>query len=498
MPAYEVEHVCKLTDDQKDQLAEAITKIHSQQFSTPRLFVNVRITDVSDQRTYVAGKQYKSNRIFAYVRHGPSRTQSDYDAVSKALEDEWAKIVPGTELRLVMFYGAIVAGMEAGLYLPPAGQDAAWIKENWETFVKKAEGGDEHFAGLIKQTKEEVAKLGEMDPELAEWLKTNPIPKGNWNNIKEFRAMRDEMGKQKLAALGPAAPHVEESFQNITMRDGFENQIKIHKPTGKTGGPLLVLIFGGGFVVGDIQQLTPYSRGLARAFDAVVVNTAYRLAPENKFPTAPHDTEDTLLWLAKNAESLGADPSKGFILGGVSAGGNLTACIAQKTLEDKSLAHPLTGLWLCVPLVFPNKDLVPDKYKDVWFSHEQNADAPILDKTAIDAVGRHLEPDQKSPLYSPFNSKNPHKGLPPTYVQVDGLDPLRDDGLIYEQVLSENGVKTKLDIWPGLPHAHFSFLPFLSGSKKAIVDTFVGFAWLLKTEVSLEKIQEVMVAPASG
>lgn len=57
MPAYEVEHVCKLSDDQKDQLAEAITKIHSQQFSTPRLFVNVRITDISDQRTYVAGKQ---------------------------------------------------------------------------------------------------------------------------------------------------------------------------------------------------------------------------------------------------------------------------------------------------------------------------------------------------------------------------------------------------------------------------------------------------------
>lgn len=133
--------------------------------------------------------------------------------------------------------------------------------------------------------------------------------------------MRDEMGKQKLEALGPAAPHVEESFQSITMRDGFESQIKVHKPTSKSGGPLIVLVFGGGFVVGDNQQLTPYGRGFARAFDAVVVTTSYRLAPEHKFPTAPHDTEDTLLWIAKNAESLGADPSKGFILGGVSAGG---------------------------------------------------------------------------------------------------------------------------------------------------------------------------------
>ncbi|THW18350.1 lipase/esterase [Aureobasidium pullulans] len=348
------------------------------------------------------------------------------------------------------------------------------------------------------RTKEEVPKLAEMDPELAEFLKSNPLPKGNWSDIKTFRAMRVEMEKEKLKALGSPAPHVEEEFKNVSMRDGFESQIKIHRPTGKSGGPLLVLIFGGGFVVGDNQQLTPYGRGFARAFDAVVVTVAYRLAPEHKFPTAPNDVEDTLLWLAKNAESFGADPSKGFVLGGISAGGNLTAVIAQKTLEDKSLAHPLTGLWLCVPLVFPSGDLVPEKYKDVWFSHEQNAEAPILDKDAIDAIGAHLEPDVNSPLYSPFNSKNPHKGLPPTYIQVDGLDPLRDDGLIYEQILSENGVKTKIDIWAGLPHAHFAFLPFLSGSKKAILDTFLGFGWLLGVDISPQKVQEVMVAPAGG
>ncbi|THX35722.1 hypothetical protein D6C81_03079 [Aureobasidium pullulans] len=151
MPAYEVEHVCPLTDDQKDRLASAITKIHSEQFSAPKLFVNVRITDISGQRTYVAGKQYKSNRIFAYVRHGPSRTQSDYDAVSKALTQAWEEIVPGTELRLVMFYGAIVAGMEAGFSIPQAGDDKQWIEENMEAFKRKAEEGDGHFRELVEE-----------------------------------------------------------------------------------------------------------------------------------------------------------------------------------------------------------------------------------------------------------------------------------------------------------------------------------------------------------
>ena len=114
---------------------------------------------------------------------------------------------------------------------------------------------------------------------------------------------------------------IRDRFSSIKLRDGFESKIKIHRPAGKSGGPLLVLIYGGGFVVGDYQQLTPYGRGFARAFGATVVTISYRLAPEHKFPAAPHDVEDSLIWIAKNAQSLGADPAKGFVLGGISAGG---------------------------------------------------------------------------------------------------------------------------------------------------------------------------------
>lgn len=57
MPLYDVEHICKLSDSQQDELAGAITKIHSEQFSAPALFVNVRFTDISQQALYVAGKR---------------------------------------------------------------------------------------------------------------------------------------------------------------------------------------------------------------------------------------------------------------------------------------------------------------------------------------------------------------------------------------------------------------------------------------------------------
>jgi acetyl esterase/lipase len=39
-----------------------------------------------------------------------------------------------------------------------------------------------------------------------------------------------------------------------------------------------------------------------------------------------------------------------------------------------------------------------------------------------------------------------HTGLPPTHLQVCGLDPLRDEGLLYERLLREQGVPTRLDV----------------------------------------------------
>jgi acetyl esterase/lipase len=60
------------------------------------------------------------------------------------------------------------------------------------------------------------------------------------------------------------------------------------------------------------------------------------------------------------------------------------------------------------------------------------------------------------------------------------MDPLRDEEFIYEHVLREQGVKTKVSVFPGIPHGGPDFLPMLSHAKKAVNDFTEGVQWILE------------------
>jgi phenylpyruvate tautomerase PptA (4-oxalocrotonate tautomerase family) len=64
MPMYNVEHTIPLTEQQKNKLAEAITKIHTEKFTVPRFFVNINIRDISSEWTYGAGNRVSVRALF--------------------------------------------------------------------------------------------------------------------------------------------------------------------------------------------------------------------------------------------------------------------------------------------------------------------------------------------------------------------------------------------------------------------------------------------------
>ncbi|TKA33573.1 hypothetical protein B0A50_00409 [Salinomyces thailandicus] len=169
MPLYEIQHHIPLTVSQKDDLATAITNLHATKFRTPKMFVNVTFTDVSATRTYIGGKPRQGNHVKANVRSGPSRTKEDWEELCKGVMRAWEDVVGkglpkvrrgdgevDTSLRSVILLGDIIGGVEAGFMLPEAGGDVEWMRENWESFQRKAAEGNEEFKEMV----EEVGKRG--------------------------------------------------------------------------------------------------------------------------------------------------------------------------------------------------------------------------------------------------------------------------------------------------------------------------------------------------
>ncbi|KAF4539033.1 Alpha beta hydrolase fold protein [Lasiodiplodia theobromae] len=321
-------------------------------------------------------------------------------------------------------------------------------------------------------TYDEVYQLGIRDPEFSEYIKKNGLE--HITNISQLPGL--EAGSANDAGLDQG--HI----IDVPMRDGYLNPLRVHKPptppaNGKS--PLVILVYGGGFRIGDNTQMSPFARIVNRLYGATVVNLTYRLVPEHRWPTAPNDVWDNLQWIAANTDKLGADPSAGFIFGGGSAGANLVVATAHKWVEQK-LEPKLTGLYVSMPVLFVEEN-VPAKYKDLWFAWEQNKDAFALNTAGVQGLIKEYAPDTSSPDWCPVNVENHGVGFPRTYLTVCGQDPLRDDGLVYWRLLRDRGVETKLDVAPGVPHAHVIFQG-LESAQKSIFGSVHAFGWLLRDE----------------
>lgn len=340
------------------------------------------------------------------------------------------------------------------------------------------------------ETREEILKLGEIDPELKDFLSKNELPKVDYSDIESFKEYAEKRNAQLKELLGESPADVKKSETHYTTRDGTSMRVLVFQPAEApaAGSPYIVMIHGGGFCIGSPEGEEQTCRNLVQAFGATCLSISYRLAPDFPFPYAPNDCWDALKWAAENYKQFGADPSKGFIVGGTSAGGNLTAVLAHQA-RDEGLSPPLTGQYLAIPAV-GRGELVPEKYRDRDLSMEQNNDVPVLPVAAVNMFMGGYKPDRSDhKQYTVIAHPNGHKNLAKAFFQIDGMDPLRDEGLIYATMLEkDNEVPTRVEVYPGLPHGHWGFFPFLKSSAKFRKEQVEGFGWLLGMEPDVKKV----------
>ncbi|KAI0659784.1 hypothetical protein C8Q70DRAFT_94368 [Cubamyces menziesii] len=99
------------------------------------------------------------------------------------------------------------------------------------------------------------------------------------------------------------------------------------------------------------------------------------------------------------------------------------------------------------------------------------------DRRALSDCNYGLHDPPNDERISPLSAAS-HAGLPRAFIQVFGMDPLRDEGLLYACLLRDAGV---LNIYPGVPH--MSVMVFIETEVAAHVERDVrdGLRWLLSS-----------------
>ncbi|KAJ7745813.1 Alpha/Beta hydrolase protein [Mycena maculata] len=351
----------------------------------------------------------------------------------------------------------------------------------------------------------QYAHLSDPDPEFSDAFSKLPIRPPPLDPLQAIRGLMTDLAattKTHNRSKLPDASSYSVEDCKITVKGG-EITIRCTKPTPTSGEvpafPVLFWAHGGGCVSGDLELDDFPNRILCAKYRISIVSVDYRLAPEHPFPIGLNDCYSALKWVGRgsaqyllfpllmydqtveNAPRIFGDPTKGFLVGGNSAGAYLATVVAHRARDDAFFRnHKVTGQILQYPRVLA-RAASPPQYKDQLLSMEQNKDGPGLTAASIDWIAGLVKAPPADPEYSPLLAA--HEGLAPAYIQVCGLDPLRDEALLYERLLREAGVKTKLDIYPGVPHGFNFAFPQLAASVKFEADLNFGLAWLLDAKV---------------
>lgn len=249
---------------------------------------------------------------------------------------------------------------------------------------------------------------------------------------------------------GPALPHVADEAVPV---DGGQIPVRVLSPS-ETPRAVIVYYHGGGWVIGTLDEFDTLGRKLAERTGAAVVLVDYRLAPEHRHPVAADDAWSALCWVDTHLERI-AGTRVPLIVAGDSAGGNLSAIVAQRARAE---GGPEIDLQV---LVYPvtDADLDTASYRDP-------ENQLMLTRDSMIWFWNHYAPDtasRKNPDASPLQAPD-LSGLPPAVVLTAEHDVLRDEGEAYADRLEQAGVPVRRRRFAGQMHGFFTMVNVLPGS----------------------------------
>lgn len=251
-----------------------------------------------------------------------------------------------------------------------------------------------------------------------------------------------------LDTLFPAPSGV--SFSSIDL-DGVATMVVT--PDNVLDGKVLFYIHGGGYVHGGIKAYRGLAGHYAKLLGARVYVPDYRQAPEHPFPTPINDTFNAYRALL----AMGIE-SRSLAISGDSAGGAMVVTIMRKA-RDAQLSLPAAAV-----AISPWADLTHSGLS----SRVRNGLDPICSTDFLDQLAKIFlagelptNPDA-SPIFADV------RGLAPTLVQIGENEVMLNGATRLASHLSENRVRTTLEVWPGMFHVWPMFSGLLPEADQAL------------------------------
>ena len=268
---------------------------------------------------------------------------------------------------------------------------------------------------------------------------------------EEFRQMVEMCDTEELAPSKGLHIHTEHI---ASAPDGNTINLQVIRPETDDTVACVYYIHGGG-----MMSLSCYD-GMYRAWGkliaangvaVVMVDFRNALSPSSvpevaPFPAGLNDCVSGLHWVVDHAAELNIDPAR-IVVAGESGGGNLTLATALKLERDGDLAL-VKGLYALCPYIAGRWPL-PENPS----STENNGILLDLHNNRGAMAYGIEELEAENPLAWPsFATVDDLRGFPPTVINVNECDPLRDEGINFYRRLLEAGVAARCRQMMGTMH----------------------------------------------
>jgi len=217
---------------------------------------------------------------------------------------------------------------------------------------------------------------------------------------------------------------------------------------------ILLYFHGGGHVLGSPMSSRPYTVEIGKAAHVKVLSVDYALAPEHPFPKGPNDCFTSYKWLLSHGHR-----PENIIIGGASAGGNMTLATLIK-IKEEGITMPRGAIVLSPGIDYTtnSKTILENAPTDCVM-----ADVGVF--WWIPAYLNGADPNNPfvCPIFADFTD------FPSILAQVSTSEMVYDHSTRLVELAKAAGVNAILQEWDDMPHVWQNYgLYDLPEAKEAI------------------------------